>query len=44
MIDADLSRKRRSELVDKMAAAYILQGALEQLREGRRRAALPPSP
>lgn len=44
MIDADLSRKRRSELVDKMAAAYILQGALEQLREGRRRAALPPGP
>jgi putative Holliday junction resolvase len=29
MIDADLSRKRRSETVDKAAAAYILQGALD---------------
>jgi putative Holliday junction resolvase len=27
--EADLSRKRRAELVDKMAAAYILQGALD---------------
>jgi putative Holliday junction resolvase len=32
MIDADMSRKRRGELVDKMAASYILQGALERLR------------
>jgi putative Holliday junction resolvase len=32
MIDADMSRKRRAELVDKMAASYILQGALERLR------------
>jgi putative Holliday junction resolvase len=33
MIDeADLTRKRRSELVDKLAAAYILQGALDALR------------
>jgi putative Holliday junction resolvase len=32
MIDADMTRKRRGELVDKMAAAYILQGALERLR------------
>ena len=32
MIDqADLSRKRRAEAVDKMAAAYILQGALDAL-------------
>jgi putative Holliday junction resolvase len=29
MIDADMSRKRRSETVDKAAAAYILQGALD---------------
>lgn len=30
MIDeADLSRRRRSEVVDKLAAAYILQGALD---------------
>jgi putative Holliday junction resolvase len=42
MIDADLSRKRRAELVDKMAAAYILQGALEQLRAQRARNATPP--
>lgn len=32
MIDADMTRKRRSELVDKMAAAYILQGALDAAR------------
>jgi putative Holliday junction resolvase len=32
LIDADASRKRRSELVDKMAAAYILQGALDLIR------------
>lgn len=31
LIDADASRKRRSEVVDKMAAAYILQGALDRL-------------
>jgi len=31
MIEADLTRKRRSELVDKMAASYILQGALDFL-------------
>jgi putative Holliday junction resolvase len=30
--EADLSRKRRGELVDKMAAAYILQGFLEAIR------------
>jgi putative holliday junction resolvase len=35
MIDADMTRKRRGELVDKMAAAYILQGALERLRAMR---------
>ena len=29
--DADLSRNRRSEIIDKMAAAYILQGALDSL-------------
>jgi putative pre-16S rRNA nuclease len=32
LIDADASRRRRAEVVDKMAAAYILQGALERLR------------
>ena len=38
LLDADASRRRRGELVDKMAAAYILQGALDRLRH------LPPSP
>ena len=31
LLDADQSRKRRAEVVDKMAAAYILQGALDRL-------------
>ena len=30
--EADVTRARRAELVDKMAAAWILQGALERLR------------
>jgi len=29
--EADLSRRRRAQVVDKMAAAYILQGALDAL-------------
>jgi putative Holliday junction resolvase len=29
MLAADLSRQRRSELVDKLAASYILQGVLD---------------
>jgi len=32
LIEADASRKRRAEVVDRMAAGYILQGALERLR------------
>jgi putative Holliday junction resolvase len=35
LLDADASRKRRAELVDKMAAAYILQGALDAIRHGQ---------
>jgi putative Holliday junction resolvase len=35
MLDADLSRQRRAELVDKMAASYILQSALDTLSEIR---------
>ncbi len=31
LLDADLSRKRRGEVVDKLAAAYILQGLLDFL-------------
>ena len=32
LLEADASRKRRAALVDKMAAAYILQGALDRMR------------
>lgn len=31
LLEADTSRKRRDELVDKMAASYILQGVLDNL-------------
>jgi len=31
LLEADASRKRRHEVIDKMAAAYILQGALDKL-------------
>lgn len=34
MIEADLSRARQAEVVDKLAASYILQGALDRLRRG----------
>jgi putative Holliday junction resolvase len=34
LIDADASRARRAALVDKMAAAYILQGAIDALTMG----------
>jgi len=30
--EADMSRRRRAEVVDKMAATYILQGALDSLK------------
>ena len=42
MIEADLSRKRRAEIVDKAAAAYILQGVLDRL--AYMTAAVPPAP
>ena len=32
LIAQDVSRKRRAEVIDKMAAQYILQGALDFLR------------
>lgn len=32
--EADMSRARRADVVDKMAAAWILQGALDRLRNG----------
>lgn len=33
LIDADLSRRRRADVVDKVAAAWILQGALDALAQ-----------
>lgn len=33
--EADMSRRRRAQVVDKMAAAYILQGALDSLPRER---------
>jgi len=35
LLEADASRQRRDDVVDKMAAAYILQGALDRLRNLR---------
>lgn len=35
MIEADLTRRRRSEIIDRTAAAYILQGLLDRLAHGR---------
>ena len=34
LVEADASRARRAELVDKMAAAFILQGAIDALTRG----------
>ena len=33
LLEADASRRRRAQVVDKMAAAYILQGALDRLNQ-----------
>jgi putative Holliday junction resolvase len=33
MIAADMTRKRRAEIVDKVAAAYILQGCLDAMAQ-----------
>jgi putative Holliday junction resolvase len=35
LLEADASRKRRAEVVDQLAAAYILQGAIDRLQELR---------
>jgi len=32
--EVDMTRRRRAEVVDKMAAAYILQGALDAMARG----------
>jgi putative Holliday junction resolvase len=36
LLEADTSRKRRGELVDKMAAGFILQGALDRMQKLKR--------
>ncbi len=35
LIEGDTTRKRRGEVVDKMAAAYMLQGAIDAMQERR---------
>lgn len=35
--EVDMSRKRRGQVIDKMAAGYILQGALDNLAAARNR-------
>jgi putative holliday junction resolvase len=35
LIEADTTRKRRAEVIDKLAATLILQGALDRLRDAR---------
>ena len=32
LLEADASRRRRSQIIDSVAAAYILQGALDRMR------------
>ena len=44
LISADASRKRRAVLVDKLAAAYVLQGALDALAHLKRKAAREENP
>ena len=34
LLEADTSRKKRAEVIDKVAASYILQGALDRLASG----------
>ncbi|MGB8274829.1 MAG: Holliday junction resolvase RuvX [Alphaproteobacteria bacterium] len=33
LLEADVSRRRRARVIDKMAAAYILQGALDRMAQ-----------
>ena len=39
LLEADTSRKRRAEVIDHVAAGFILQGALDRLAHIRREAA-----
>ncbi len=43
LLDADASRKRRAEVIDKMAAGFILQGALDRLSQIKASAKAPVS-
>jgi putative holliday junction resolvase len=36
LLEADASRKRRAEVIDAVAAGFILQGALDRMKMGRR--------
>lgn len=36
MLEADMSRKRRAEIIDNVAASYILQGMLDRLQHLKR--------
>jgi len=38
LLEADMSRKRRGEVIDHVAAAYILQGALDRMAHMRKAA------
>jgi putative Holliday junction resolvase len=42
--DADMSRQRRRQVIDRAAAAYILQGALDRMAASQRSAIGPTSP
>ncbi|MGE5538887.1 MAG: Holliday junction resolvase RuvX [Gemmatimonas sp.] len=44
MLDADVSRARRAEAVDKLAAAYILEGFIDWLKADWLRARSTPGP
>ena len=44
LIAADASRARRDQVVDKLAAAYILQGLLDRLAAMQRQAAADAQP
>jgi putative Holliday junction resolvase len=35
LLEADTSRRRRAQVIDKLAAAIILQGALDRMRWSR---------
>ncbi|MFN2324156.1 MAG: Holliday junction resolvase RuvX, partial [Trueperaceae bacterium] len=35
LLEADASRKRRAEVIDSVAASYILQGVLDRMRHMR---------